>query len=240
MITDLNIGEGLPIRIIESRGFVNFLKVLHPQYKPPCRKTVRKKILKKADNLESKIADQFKECHSVNVTVDMWSDRKLRSFLGVTAHVIVDENDSLQLKSFTLACEQFSGRHSGENISAAFEKITQRYGIRNKITYIITDNAANMKKAFTTCFPSLEEEIPTLTESAGASSNPSASHNFDQESDDDNCEPSMSPLEAADQEEVDAELENITNNSRLACFAHSLQLVIRDGINHSKSKYTVT
>ena len=49
-------------------------------------------------------------------------------------------------KVFHTACEQFVGRHSGENIAAAFEKIVQQFEIKNKITYIITDNAANTKK----------------------------------------------------------------------------------------------
>ena len=226
----------MPIRLVESLGFLNFMKVVHPQYKPPCRKTVRKKILKKADNLQTKILDQFKNCQNVNVTVDIWSDRKMRSFLGVTGHVIIKENDTMELKSFTLACEHFKGRHSGENISAAFEKIIQRFGIRNKILYVITDNAANMKKAFTTCFPSLaDEESETLTECSSSDTNFSSDDVSSHESADDTELPFFS-LDSADQDEIDAELASITKNSRLSCFAHTLQLVIRDGINHSKSK----
>ena len=232
LITDLIVGEGLPLRLVEFTGFVNFLNVVHPQYKPPSRQTVRKKILKKADDMKLKIMKQFQNCQTVSITVDIWSDRKMRSFLGVTAHVVIQEKEAHLLKSFTLACEQFVGRHSGENIAAAFEKIVQQFEIKNKITYIITDNAANMKKAFHTCFPSFEEEnFPTLNERASTSS--LLSENTHQE-DVDN-EFSMFTLDEADQIEVDAELETITSNIRLSCFSHSLQLVIRDRINHSKS-----
>ena len=176
---------------------------------------------------------QFQNCQTVSITVDIWSDRKMRSFLGVTAHVVVQEKEAHLLKFFTLACEQFVGRHLGENIAAAFEKIVQQFEIKNKITYIITDNAANtsMKKAFNTCFPSFEEEnFPTLNERASTSS--LLSENTDQE-DVDN-EFSMFPLDEADQIEVNAELATITSNIRLSCFSHSFLLVIRDGINHSK------
>ncbi len=38
-----------------------------------------------------------------------------------------------------------------------FEQICDQYKIKQKIDRIICDNAANMKKAFTTCFPSSAE-----------------------------------------------------------------------------------
>lgn len=87
---------------------------------------------------------------SVSLTTDIWSDRRLCSFLGVTAHVCNKSNasDSYELNSYLLDCRCFTGRHSGERIASAFEEITEEYGIRQKISYIITDNAANMKCAF--------------------------------------------------------------------------------------------
>ena len=89
-----------------------------------------------------------------------------------------------------------------------------------------------IRKKFNTCFPSFEEEnFPTLNERASISS--LLSENTDQENVDN--EFSMFPLDEADQIEVDAELKTITSNICLSCFSHFLQLVIRDGINHSKS-----
>ena len=55
---------------------------------------------------------QFQNCQTVSLTVDIWSDREMRSFLGVTAHVVVQEKEVHLLKFFTLTCEQFVGRHS--------------------------------------------------------------------------------------------------------------------------------
>ncbi len=51
------------------------------------------------------------------------------------------------LKSFLLDCRRFKGRHSADNIVAAFNEILEEYNI-NKVEFIITDNASNMKKAF--------------------------------------------------------------------------------------------
>ena len=35
---------------------------------------------------------------SVALTADLWSDRRLRSFLGVTVHIAFEDNDSYSLK----------------------------------------------------------------------------------------------------------------------------------------------
>ena len=40
LITDLIVGEGLSLRLIECTGLLNFLNVVHPQYKTPSRQTV--------------------------------------------------------------------------------------------------------------------------------------------------------------------------------------------------------
>ncbi|XP_060735668.1 uncharacterized protein LOC132852462 [Tachysurus vachellii] len=113
---------------------------------PVLVKTVKETVLKK---LES----------SVSLTTDLWSDRRLRSF-GVTAHVCnkLKDSDSYALESYLLDCRHFTGRHSEERIASAFEEITEEYGIRQKISYIITDNAANMKCTFKVHMPQQQSD----------------------------------------------------------------------------------
>ena len=66
LTTDLIVGEGLPLRLVESTCFLNFLNVVHLQYKPPSHQTVRKKISKKADDIKLKIMKQFQNCQIVS------------------------------------------------------------------------------------------------------------------------------------------------------------------------------
>lgn len=87
---------------------------------------------------------------------------QMRGFLGITVHSINMESSELQ--SFLLCCDRFTGSHTGERISEAFESVCHRYGIRQKIDYIICDNAANMRKAFSVCFLRHDEDD---TSSAG-------------------------------------------------------------------------
>ncbi|RXN00331.1 hypothetical protein EOD39_9754 [Acipenser ruthenus] len=121
---------------------------------------------------------------------------------------------SLGLKFILLS---FTRSHTGEWISESIESICDNYIIKKKIDYIISDNAANMRKAFTVCFPSSTE-----------------SNN------------NISPSEDLNDTEIWEELDNdkamdmnmsLQSNCRkrcLQCFAHTLQLVIGDGLKEAR------
>ncbi len=90
-------------------------------------------------------------------------------------------------------------------------KISDCFGIKHKIDFIVCDNAANMKRAFTVCFPNINEA----------------------DGDEDLDNPSL--WEELQEEHI-ADIETIHSScqqQRLQCFAHSLQLVIRDGLKES-------
>lgn len=98
----------------------------------------------------------------------------------------------------------YSGRHTGDNIKIKFQKtVITDYGILDKICFVLTDNASNMRKAFTAAFD--------IQDAEEGFDDPELWHDA-------------------------AEYENQLNTAlpsdaiRLSCFAHSLQLVIHDGI----------
>ena len=124
--------------------------------------------------------------------------------MGVTAHWITED----ELKSNLLSCKRFKGSHTAEKICEQFEFICQQYCIKKKIDHIISDNAANMRKAFTVCFPTEDD------------------NSHDEESVDD---PELwHDLPPEEQQTVDSAL---PRKQRLQCFAHTLQLVVGDGLN---------
>uniref|UniRef100_A0A4W6C0P2 HAT C-terminal dimerisation domain-containing protein n=1 Tax=Lates calcarifer TaxID=8187 RepID=A0A4W6C0P2_LATCA len=148
ILSDLIIDCNLPLSIVENKSFWHFLTVLDSKYSPVCRRTLTSKTER----------EQQSNTDHVSVTVDIWSDRKMRGFLGVTVHWIEKEAERIQLKSNLLACEHFQGSHTAERICDQFESICDEYNIKHKLDYIISDNAANMQKAFTVCFPSEQED----------------------------------------------------------------------------------
>ena len=106
-----------------------------------------------------------------------------------------------------------SGSHTGLNIAHKFQNVVAEFKIVNKFKYVVTDNAANMKRAFTI---SLEEESGVRDDAL----------------DDESIWEDL-PI-------VDDEVQEIlrsTVTTRLSCFAHSLQLTVGDGIKVSKQKY---
>lgn len=146
----------------------------------------------------------------VSVTVDIWSDRRMRGFLGVTGHVLAT-SEGVQLNSY---CSRFKEAHTGERISEAFDSICDDYDIRQKLDFIICDNAANLKRAFTVCFP--KEQDGEVT-------------------DDDNLDDAelWEDLSRGEWETVDQKL-NRGSPKRQQCFAHTLQLTVGDGLKDAR------
>lgn len=144
IIKDLVIGCGLPLALVENCYFRKFLKVMDSKYTPISKSTIsEKRIPVLVNQVKQTIVERLQRQPSVSVTVDIWSNRRLRSFLGVTVHAVHCPNGSCVLEPYLLECRWFTGRHSGERISAAFEEILEEYGITQKVCYIITDNSAN-------------------------------------------------------------------------------------------------
>ena len=85
------------------------------------------------------------------------------------------------------------------------------YEITNKVSYLVTDNAANMKAAFKVTFPDMG--IPAESEAS-----------LDTEDDE-------TDLWHINQ---DQSVDNI-EVERISCFAHSLQLTVADGLKETKS-----
>lgn len=212
ILSDLIIDCNFPLSIVENKSFRHFLAVLDSKYTPVCRRTLTTKTESLAEERRSKLKTQLSNTDYVSVTVDIWSDRKMRGFLGVTVHWMERDAERVQLKTNLLACNRFKGSHTAERICDQFEAICDEYNIKAKLDYIISDNAANMRKAFTVCFPSEQEE------------DDDAGDNLD--------DPELwHDLTLEDQQTVDAAM---AKKQRLQCFAHTLQLVVGDGLKETK------
>lgn len=72
---------------------------------PISRTTIAEKCIPDlAEKVKMQICEILKKQGSVSVTVDIWSDRTMRSFLGITAHVCNTSEDVYKLDSFLLDC----------------------------------------------------------------------------------------------------------------------------------------
>ncbi|CAI5638886.1 unnamed protein product [Oreochromis niloticus] len=203
ILQDLIVGCPLPLSIVVNPHFRHFLNVLDSKYTPVSRTTLTEKLIPHfVTKVKGDIIKALEVQPNVAITTDLWSDRRLRTFLGVTAHVACKNKDSYSLQSFLLDCRRFTGKHCGERIASAFDNIVEEYGIGHKISYILTDNASNMKRAFKVRMPEVEDP--------------------EGDSSDDLDDETM----WEDAEDSDP----WSTGERLSCFAYSLQLVISDGM----------
>lgn len=212
-IISLIAGNLLPQSFVESKRFHNFMSVADSKYQIPSKKYLKRKLLpKKCTQIRNDMMKLLQKTTNICVTADIWSSRQLRSFFGITAHFIVNWS----LKSIMIGCSRFKGSHTGEAIMEEFQKTMFSLEISSKVSFVITDSAANMVKAFS--LPGFED-APT-----------------DDESDDESYEEGLNddeddnvPIEA--NEDIYDELHVMVQ--RVPCFAHTLQLVIKDGFKQA-------
>ncbi|KAI6646235.1 hypothetical protein LOD99_9377 [Oopsacas minuta] len=122
----------------------------------------------------------------------------MRSYGGTTGHFIED----FKLKSVMLACHRFKGPDTAKNILLNYQQVTCNFNIERKITTIITDNAANMIKAFV-ALPGFEVDNVSVSDS-------------DDEDNEMEFLPGFNILDYLPK--------------HVPCFAHTNQLVVKDGL----------
>ncbi|XP_065368779.1 E3 SUMO-protein ligase ZBED1-like [Calliphora vicina] len=135
------------LRIVEELEFKKLIEVVSqcPGYTLPTRKTLSNNILPTVYNeILSNVKIQLVTATAVCLTTDGWTSKTNVSYLAVTAHYIDDDTN---LKSHLIACDEFGERHTAENLTNYLEKIMSDFEINNKITAVVSDNAANITAA---------------------------------------------------------------------------------------------
>ena len=103
------------------------------------------------------ITTQFAKIRFVSLTVDLWKDRRMRSFIGITAHFI--DATLFQFKSLVLACKPIFGSHTGNKILTEYNSIINQYNIKLKIVRVNSDNGANVVKAYKLNMIQMQNEL---------------------------------------------------------------------------------
>ena len=193
-----------PLSTVDSSSFRQVLEEAEPSYSMPSRKYVSNHLLPDRHNESLKhLMDSLRQVSQVSLTLDLWSNRQMKSFLGITAHFIHNFN----LCSAMLACRRFRGSHTGESILHQYQSIVADFELNGKVHSVITDNASNMTKAFR-----------LLEESQGS---------LDSDDKEDDCvdeEDILDNVSITDMEDLP---------THASCFTHTIQLVIKDGLKNA-------
>lgn len=220
IIENLVVRAGLPISVVENEGFRRFLADLDPLLVAPCRKTVTHTYLPQI--LAEKrmlVANLLSEASDVSLTVDIWTDRRQHSYIAITAHTF-DVKKGLP-HSMLMKFQSFKGSHTGDSIAAVISDGIADVGVQSKVHYIVTDNASNMRKALSFVFAAGDME--SLVQSTSDNEGMVTVEDNDSLIDD----PELFQDFIAD--ELESSLTMF--GERVPCFAHSLQLTVRDGLH---------
>ena len=210
-IMDMVVKDLIPAHIVEKEGFRDLVQLLDPKYTIVSRQSIQYKLIpEKSEKIKQTLTRQLQSTPSCSVTLDIWTSRRMHGYFAVTVHFITQE---WKMKSYLLCCRQLKGSHTGENIRLEYENIIEEYGIEEKVFKAVTDNGSNMVKAFKLTF----EELKILNDN----------DHSDTESDQDDDEIGTDDL-------LDLPVDLEWALSRIKCFAHTLQLAVKDGIDSSK------
>lgn len=199
--------DQLPLSLSESPTFRDFVQEAEPQFVFPARTTIRNVLLSQyITKMENILSLELKDLNRIYLTLELWTNRQMTSFLGVTVHYV---SKDWELKSRVLGCDHFNGRHTAFNIPSPYEETVNRFSIEGQVKKVVADNASSMVKAFDISLPSLY--IEQEEEEAGNS-----------------CDPNI-----CDNNE-DVCLDDILAflPQRMGCCAHTQQLCVRDGFTH--------
>ncbi|KAJ2940863.1 hypothetical protein O0L34_g9489 [Tuta absoluta] len=134
-----------PFSVVEDKEFKKFVQMLCPAYQLPTRKTLSNNLLDRVhrqvtEQAKNKIADALSVC----LTTDGWTSDNQNSFIGVTAHFIVSSSSGAHIESILLGCIEYDDRHTGVNICEFLKSMMLEWKIDNRISAIVSDNAANV------------------------------------------------------------------------------------------------
>ena len=134
-----------PVKIVEDVGFQNLVAVLDGRYQLPSRQTVMRNLMPmKYQECAESLLHVIEDIESCSLTTDFWTSRANESFITVSCHFIDQE---WVLKSYILCTHRVTGSHNAVKIASELQNIASKWKITEKISCIVTDNAANMVAA---------------------------------------------------------------------------------------------
>ena len=151
---------GLPLSIVDNVSFKNFMNDVDAKYQSINRRdTTRTFLPMLKQKCVSRLQEICGQSNYVSLTLDAWTDRRIRSYIGITLHTIVDD----KFKSFLLSFEQLEGKHTADKLVAEIDRAIQLFGLSDKVVRLITDNASCNRSAFDDLvLPGFEEYLEDI------------------------------------------------------------------------------
>ncbi|KAK1895583.1 Zinc finger BED domain containing protein 1 [Dissostichus eleginoides] len=141
LITRMITKDMLPLSFVEGEGFRELMNFVEPEYRVPTRKTIVSRVEQKYEEGVKKLKMDISQSEKVAITTDSWTTLTTESYTTITCHYITD---GWEMKSAVLQTRSSDERHTAQNIAAQLQAAAEEWGLTDKITACVHDNASNM------------------------------------------------------------------------------------------------
>jgi hypothetical protein len=131
--------QGLPLSLVDSKPFRDFVQLLDPRFTPPSRRVLRDIVVERGKEAQQHNIETLKD-KPVTLSVDGWTSVASVSMISVFAHGL-DENWQPFSKLYRFL--EMSGRHTGEHLAEVLGEVAQGLDVHA----VVSDNAPNMIKS---------------------------------------------------------------------------------------------
>ena len=153
------VSHDIPFNQVRDRHFRTFLEYVNPaanRMLPDSDSTLKihaeDLFAEEKERLRYILATALSDIHLI---CDIWTSTNYLGLLAVVAHFTSEKGE---LHTITLALKELQGEHSGENQAAIVLDILNDYEIRNKLGYMVMDNAHSNDSLITAIAASLSDE----------------------------------------------------------------------------------
>ena len=109
IVHDLIIDLGLPLSIVEHPAFLRAMKTVDPRFTTLSRRTLcRESLPSSLQNVMTKVKQACTDANFIALTLDVWSDRRMRSFIAITMHSVTEADGTFQ--NYLLAFQPVYGK----------------------------------------------------------------------------------------------------------------------------------
>ncbi|CAN0924980.1 Zinc finger BED domain-containing protein RICESLEEPER 2 [Linum grandiflorum] len=140
-LAEMIIIDELPFRFVEHYGFIRFMVVCCPEFKIPCRKTIRAECVRIYLHSKERMKNFFADSCAgrVSITTDTWTSNQNFNYMCITAHYVGNDWElHKKIINFTKITS-----HKGDDIGEEIAKCLEEWGLKNLFTVTLDNASAN-------------------------------------------------------------------------------------------------
>ena len=137
-----------PLTIVRDQGFREFVAELDQNYTLPSTKSIREKLIPRVyNNSMIDLLEELKNVTFLAMTTDGWTSSTADKYQVYTIHYINWDEEEPSIQSKILECAPYEERCTGIELEKDIQRVTSKYGIKDKLCLNVADNAPDIQLA---------------------------------------------------------------------------------------------